>query len=782
MRLLLAATAAADLGAQAPTWDVPHRGALVYDRKTEVFEVAPPPSRLRLETIVQGAADGGHEWRYLTCQRGGIPAGFEQPGFDDHGWLLGRGEFGPDVGKNPLERTPWHSEELCLRLRVDFGPKKPKAFVFDVDHDDGIRIWLNGRLIVGDDGFGRGRRYVVAGEPLDAWQRGDNVLAVQCFNTGGAQYLDLCLRSIVTLPPGIKSGDDVARLLREASDGANRVRGDLFGAFRMPALLLQGDLDDGGRCARLPPSDLRDLAWWIATDLRCGPGGGGVQADAARLYRLGDLVVKGRASPVDAEGWQTIEAAVKNTAEPAPREDSKRFVDRFVRNHVAYGFDGKLVIHRRFSVRGTTARITEFTTDLDGTLTRGKDWKEPAAMLRQKERWTFASARDNQDAEFRALVQKALNRGVNRLREMLKDCTAGDLSAEKADGDRSYHSGRLALGLLALVKGGLPADDEVVRRGFDELRKRALIDTYSLGNALMALEALYAPHSEFGDLRSGAIDHPRPRTPTPADKALMATWVKQLLGNVDTRVDPAYLLRFNYVAEGRFDHSVNQYGLLGLYSAHLCGVDIAATVWEAAANHLIAAQSPGGEKLVLELVDYRTMAERQAAPDGQVTNAKFGARASGWNYTEPKSDGELTPTWGSMTCAGITGLAICQAALQDYPGLSRIRLNNECARARLDGFAWLARNMTARYHAGDIEHQQHWFYYYLYGLERAALLSGIALIQDRDWYFEGAMVLVLAQQDDGNWPPELYWDLGFERNAMAILFLKQSTLPVLTGK
>ena len=112
----------------------------------------------------------------------------------------------------------------------------------------------------------------------------------------------------------------------------------------------------------------------------------------------------------------------------------------------------------------------------------------------------------------------------------------------------------------------------------------------------------------------------------------------------------------------------------------------------------------------------------------------------------------------------------------------RIKLQNDASRARNDGFAWMAQNMTMRYHAGSIDRQPRWFYYYLYSLERAALLSGIALIQDRDWYFEGAMVLVLAQQDNGHWPAELHYDLGIERDAMAILFLKQSTMPVLTGR
>lgn len=135
-----------------------------------------------------------------------------------------------------------------------------------------------------------------------------------------------------------------------------------------------------------------------------------------------------------------------------------------------------------------------------------------------------------------------------------------------------------------------------------------------------------------------------------------------------------------------------------------------------------------------------------------------------------------------MTCAGITGLAICQAALLDNREIQRRKLQGDASPARNDGYAWLADNMTVRYHPGAMTRQRRWLYYYLFGLERAALLSGVALIQGRDWYFEGALMLALTQQENGGWPGELTADEAIERNAMAILFLKQSTSPVLTGK
>ena len=336
---------------------------------------------------------------------------------------------------------------------------------------------------------------------------------------------------------------------------------------------------------------------------------------------------------------------------------------------------------------------------------------------------------------------------------------------------------------MALLKAGLsPDENAVVGRALTELRQRTLIDTYTLGNAIMAIEALYAPESEFGRLRDGTIDRPLPRQPSAEDKALLQRWVDRLMSNADTSVDPNRLLRFHYVGNHDFDNSCNQYGLLGLYSAHLCGIEIPPVAWEAAAYHWLDTQVDAGEKVTLELVDYRTHARRLLDPDASVTAARSVMRGNGWGYKGARDGGEHAEVWGSMTCAGITGLAICQAALQDHPDYSQRKLQADCDRARRDGFAWLAEHLTVRHHPGAILRQRRWFYYYLYSLERAALLSGVALIQDRDWYFEGAMVLALSQLDDGNWPGELTADQAIERNAMAILFLKQSTRPVLTGR
>jgi len=775
------AALAASASAQGLQWDVPHRGALVYDRKTERFEITMATARLKIDWLVKNCEDGGQEWRYFSCPRGKTPTGFEGVTFDDQGWATGKGLFGTDVGKDPNHRTSWTSDELCLRAHVDLGRKKPLWALFRIHHDDGVRVWWNGKLVVSNDACGTDRLYPLGGVSLDAWQRGDNVLAVQCSNTAGAQYLDVGLGFFPALPPTIKTTDDLLKLVRAEQAVAQRCRGDLIAGFRPPPLLLQGELDSNQERVRMAPADLRELAWFAAMDLSRGVLGGPLQVDSPRMYRLGDLQLKGRVSPVQADGWQDLDLQVKNLWETLPRDDTKRFVDRHVKPHIIYGLDARLRVRRRLQLADGKARVVEFHTELDGRVTR-PDGKEIVADLRQVENWFLTAVRDNQDPEFRAAVRKAIDKGCEHLRADLAKMDQGDLARQPDDADRSYNSGRLALGLLALIKGHVNQNDELVQKGLVELRQRKLVDTYSLGNALMALETFYAPPKEIGDLRAGVIDRPRRRLVPAEDFALLQQWTARLLNNVDTRTDPAFVLRFFYTRGEGYDNSNNQYGLLGLFAAHLCGVDIPASTWEAAANHLIATQVDGKHKLDLDLVDYRTFARAPGEVPQKRTAARLQSRVAGWYYNDPKSGGEYMPIRGSMTCAGITGLSICQAVITEIAGARRGKLLGDIAQARNSGFAWLAENLQTRYHPGDIELQNHWLFYYLYGLERAALISGIALIQDRDWYFEGAMVLTMTQAGDGTWPGELYADASIERNAMAILFLKQSTLPVLSGQ
>jgi hypothetical protein len=770
-------------GSSTIAHDVPVRGAHVYERTASQLDVAPPNSRLRLDWLLQdGGSEKPHTWRWLATPANGVPAGFEQPGFDDAGWAQGQGEFGDGFGKDPAQRTEWRTQALCLRTTFEAGGKKPRALLFRIDHDDGIAVWLNGKQVAASGSYGRGLWYVVIGKALDSWQAGTNTLAVRCDQVGGAQYLDVALASIATLPNGVKSPEDLTKTLRDEQHAGNQLRDQFCGPLRPPAMLLHGELDGSGQWQKLPPTDLRDLAAWAAMDLRPGLAGGAVDAEIGRVWRLGDVTLRGTASAVGEGGWQTLDLAARHAPSLQLRGESQRFVDAHVRREVVFGLDARLEIRRRIEHKDGRARVAEFSATLRGKLLRGKDLRELAGTIAQRETWRHKDVRDGQDATFRADVKKALEKGTARLREHLKNPDGGETSPQAADGPNSFHSGRLALGLLALVKGGVPKDDEVVQKGLASLRKRTLIDTYSLGNALMLMDAL---HGGAGGEGLGGGAQAGARKLPAEDMALVRKWTERLLSNLDTRGDPTQLLRFNYTAGDRFDNSVNQYGLLGMYAAQQLGVELPDTAWQAAANHLLASQVETGDKLVVDLTDFKTLREMQADPDFVRTGSRPTSRARGWSYEEGRHNGDVAPTWGGMVCSGITGLAICEAGLMAQDAGKRGKSLAEIRRAREDGFAWLAKHLTVRHQPGDLHRQHHWLYYYLYGLERASMLSGVALIQGRDWYFEGAMMLVLAQNADGGWPGQPHHESeAIYREAMAILFLKQGTPSVapITGK
>ena len=104
-------------------------------------------------------------------------------------------------------------------------------------------------------------------------------------------------------------------------------------------------------------------------------------------------------------------------------------------------------------------------------------------------------------------------------------------------------------------------------------------------------------------------------------------------------------------------------------------------------------------------------------------------------------------------------------------------LYRDIAVARDEGYAWLLDNFSLRSNKHRLGYGFH--FYYLYGIERACELGQVALIGDRDWYFEGSvMILGMLDPRSGYLPAGTLYSTCF-----AILFLKQAAppLPAITG-
>jgi hypothetical protein len=202
---------------------------------------------------------------------------------------------------------------------------------------------------------------------------------------------------------------------------------------------------------------------------------------------------------------------------------------------------------------------------------------------------------------------------------------------------------------------------------------------------------------------------------------------------------------------GAGDNSNAQFAVLALHEAERVGASVRPVTWQKAAEYWASCQNVDGA----------------------------------WGYTM-----DMTEGLGSMTCAGIGAMVICnerveKAAAQVANGLVQCCQPNVAGDEWLErAITWLDRNFSVRRNPGRRGLGQVWHYYYLYGLERVGRLTARRFIGDHDWYREGAEFLI-RQQD----PFSHHWlgqntgeDNPHITTSMALLFLSKGRRPVLVAK
>jgi hypothetical protein len=199
------------------------------------------------------------------------------------------------------------------------------------------------------------------------------------------------------------------------------------------------------------------------------------------------------------------------------------------------------------------------------------------------------------------------------------------------------------------------------------------------------------------------------------------------------------------------DNSNAQYAALGLRACHDGGIDLPRTVVLAAKDWWIKSQGP------------------EEAPNSGYEGVR------GWGYHKPGAkdddDDDKNNMLGSMTAGGVGSMVICDYLL----GLDWKK--NLQARA---GLNWLASHFMVNDNPGGKPWRQ---YYFLYGMERAGVLSATEKFGGHAWYPLGARYLIDAQQPNGAWKIDQQtktnpvWDTCF-----AILFLKRATKPLVVSE
>jgi hypothetical protein len=191
------------------------------------------------------------------------------------------------------------------------------------------------------------------------------------------------------------------------------------------------------------------------------------------------------------------------------------------------------------------------------------------------------------------------------------------------------------------------------------------------------------------------------------------------------------------------DNSNSMYAMLGLRACHDANILIPRATIELAAKWWRESQS------------------RSASMKG----TPLASGVEGWCYGRHDHK-----PYGSMTAGGVGSLVICDYILNvDWKKDVHV----------LAGMEWLAKNFSVTYNPGPYEqvamemNSQHQYYYYMYALERAAILYGVEQIGSNYWFTKGVSALVDAQREDGSWRAK-----GTDPTAdtcFAILFLRRAT-------
>ncbi len=443
-------------------------------------------------------------------------------------------------------------------------------------------------------------------------------------------------------------------------------------------------------------------------------------------------------------------------------------------------------------------------------------------------------------------VDKAVKKGV----EWLKNRQQSDGHWEGKNLDKAYPGGVTALCLYALLKSEVSRDEDCIKNGFKYLKDKPFKTVYSVSTLILALTALYMPPTPQKAIEEEEKKPPEKRGTTPFEpyeKKLkknfrkkappwVMDWLKKAVAwLIKQQQDNIWRYPGNHGAGPMEDASNTQYAVLALYSAMRVGVPVSRDVFKKTANYFLARQEPDGpdvkpfpvpaadidisklkqlEKEMLERMklvakqnkkiaeDAKNAGEKQPKLDSPTTTVvmenpykKFGIeprkmKARGWGYVAGKAtDGmpedmkkDWYPATGSMTTSGVAALVICKEQIEKgLKGKAKRKLNQ----AIRDGLAWIVHNWTVK----ENPKCGCWHLYYLYGVERAAVLSLCYKLGDHKWYKEGAEYLFGAQQGSGNWAaeeqqpswnPRLTLGYGDEvSTCFAILFLKRATVPII---
>jgi hypothetical protein len=391
-------------------------------------------------------------------------------------------------------------------------------------------------------------------------------------------------------------------------------------------------------------------------------------------------------------------------------------------------------------------------------------------------------------------VNKAVRRGVAYLKKRLADNSRLYSIGEGRGG--GAHPGAVALAGLTLLECGVPADDPALRRALASVRREAprLTFTYSVAAAILFLDR---------------FNNPEERKVDADDRALIRSMALRLIagqngdggwGYYCEALPPAYekallkQLRDNAFKPGTFhvpgqqtgrdDNSIGQFATLALWAARKHDVPVRAPLAATEARYR-RKQNADGSWQYNDRIGFARDTSTCAGLIGLAVARGTDDEGPRPRSERPAGDLLLDPAVekGLRHLGGVIGR---QPSLSDWERSRRHRHTEELESVlrQMENTSDLREKMQLRMRLAMLDQApllrgiyidgDNWGdLYFLWSLERMAVIYDLKRIQGKDWYAWGADIILASQEDDGSWTERFP---GVPDTCFALLFLRKANL------
>lgn len=149
-------------------------------------------------------------WKYQTASSVATNKNWTKQNYSDASWNDGLSGFGASNPPGSHVNTSWSSSVIRIRYHLDltgFTPEQMDALVGRIHHDEDVAVYFNGVLAFQESGYLTAYKNIsISQEAMEALTPDNtNVIAIECTNKGGGQYIDFGLKGIRPIPTKIKA-------------------------------------------------------------------------------------------------------------------------------------------------------------------------------------------------------------------------------------------------------------------------------------------------------------------------------------------------------------------------------------------------------------------------------------------------------------------------------------------------------------------------------------------------------------------------------------------------